>query len=58
MADLDLEPHGYLAYEALVLLQQLDDDDARVIRLRELFLLFFHGFGDMDPDDAVDIDNG
>ena len=59
MADLDLEPHGYLAYEALVLLQQLDDDDdPRVIRLRELFILFFHGFGDMDPDDAVDIDDG
>ena len=53
-----LEPHGFLAYEALVLLQEVAPDNPRVQRLKNLFVLFFHGFGDMDPEDAVDVSDG
>jgi len=58
-----LEPKGFLAYEALVLFQQQSDradepEAERVARFRTLFLRWFHGFGDMDPDDAVDISDG
>jgi hypothetical protein len=53
-----LEPNGFLAYEAIVLLDQLAPDNPRVHRLRNLFALFFNGFGDMDPDDAVDVTDG
>lgn len=53
-----LEPHGFLAYEALVLLQQSMVQTERLSKFRQLFITHFHGFGDMDPDDAVDIADG
>jgi hypothetical protein len=53
-----LEPHGFLAYEALVLLQQSMTPTEKLAKYRELFLKYFHGFGDMDPDDAFDVSDG
>ncbi len=50
-----LEPNGFLAYEALVLLEELAPDSPRFQRLKNLFVLYFNGFGDMDPDDAVNV---
>ena len=53
-----LEPHGFLAYNALVLLQQSMTPAEKLERFKALFLRFFHGFGDMEPDDAFDVTDG
>jgi hypothetical protein len=53
-----LEAHGFLAYEAIVLLQEAGVTSERYAHFRELYLKHFHGFGDMDPDDAVDATDG
>ena len=53
-----LEAHGFLAYEAMVLLQEAGVTGERYERFREFYLKQFHGFGDMDPDDAVDVSDG
>ena len=53
-----LEPRGFLAYEALVLLQQSMVPAKKLAAFKELFLRYFHGFGDAAPDDAFDVTDG
>lgn len=53
-----LEPRGFLAYEALVLLQQSMVPVKKLEAFKALFLRYFHGFGDAAPDDAFDVTDG
>ena len=49
---------GWLAYDALVQLQEAKVDRTRaafVERFRELFREHFDDFGDKDPDDTFDV---
>lgn len=49
---------GWLAYDALVQLQEAKVDKSRadfVAHFRELFKKHFDDFGDKDPDDTFDV---
>jgi len=41
-----------------VLLQQSMTQAEKLERFKALFLKYFHGFGDMEPDDAFDVNDG